>query len=81
MRFTEYCTIHTAHVQWNNAKVPEGAVEYDGIEQRRPFRAARLVDNSERFLFLYFPQKSKLKAVERFLLNAIDKGIKTNDET
>lgn len=78
MRFNEYCPIHTAHVEWEDQA---GIVEYDGIEQRRPFRAARLVDDSERFLFLYFPRRSRPKAIEKFLLDKVESGLKVDDKT
>lgn len=67
---------------WDNSdpNATEGVIEYDGLEERRPFRAARLVDDSERFLFLYFPRKSKAKAIEKFLLEKVDQGIKLDKE-
>ena len=38
-------------------------------------------DDSERFLFLYFPRRSRPKAIEKFLLDKVESGLKVDDKT
>lgn len=75
MNYLNHSTVdvRTAYVEWDTAG--NGIVTRFDLLQRPSFRAARLVDDSKRFLFLNFPRRAYKSQLLKFLRNADLDGI------
>ena len=79
MRYLEDCTITYAWVSWNEAGV--AVVSEPEALKRRAFRAARVIDESERILYLYFPMGSQSHLRKAFLRNIAKDGLSVGNKT
>lgn len=71
--YTSLCDVRAAWVQLEDDD--SGKIIRSEIQQRRPFRAARLVDDSKRFLFLNFSRRSHSTALYNYLIRASINGV------
>ena len=79
MHYLEDCTVTYAWVSWNEAG--EAVVSEPEILERRAFRAARVIDESERILFLYFPMVSQPRLRKAFLGQIVKSDLTVGGKT
>ncbi|KAI5121988.1 hypothetical protein M0805_001821 [Coniferiporia weirii] len=79
MRITDYGSVNQAWIEWDESGGgTKGYITHSELQERPSFRAARLVDDPERFLFLNFPRSSRAAPLRQYLLGAIKNGVLVN---
>ncbi|THH10624.1 hypothetical protein EW145_g1192 [Phellinidium pouzarii] len=73
MHLKDYCSVNVAWVEWGTCG--KGYIALSELQERRSFRAARLVDNSERFLLLNFPRSSRGTILYQYLSEIVQDGV------
>ncbi|KAH8113176.1 RNA dependent RNA polymerase-domain-containing protein [Phellopilus nigrolimitatus] len=67
------CFVHHAWVEWDSSG--KGIITRSVRQTGNSFRAARLIDNPDRFLFIDFPRKSDANNLRDYLMEIIRDGV------